>query len=63
MSYQVKFMKGGLEVGSTPMGGPIQKAIHFAVAQLPIKATLIGATSVQVVEIDSQAVVFTRELE
>jgi hypothetical protein len=29
---------------------------------LPMKATLLGATSVQVLEIDSQAVVFAREI-
>lgn len=58
MAYCVKFLKEDVEVASVPMGGPAQKAEHFAIAQLPIKARLLGATSVEVIEIASDAVVF-----
>jgi hypothetical protein len=58
MTYWVKFLRGDAEVASVPMGGPQQKAEHFASAQLPIKAKLLGATSVQVIEVASRAVVF-----
>lgn len=52
-------MRGDLEVASTPMSGPIQKARHFAVAQLPIKARALGVTSVRVLDLASRTVVFT----
>lgn len=58
MTYRVRFLRGNTEVASIPMGGPVQKVEHFAAAQLSIKAKLHGATSVQVIEIASHAVVF-----